>query len=115
MITEERELVEVKVWCRGRATLVLPRSHLSLYRATVDGEPAPTRIANLSRLAVEVPPGEHSVRVWIDRRSFHLAFLGWPLAALLVVVAARLRGRTATPALDTLVEADGESGGAEAG
>jgi hypothetical protein len=51
-------------------TLVVQRVYLPIYRATVDGEPAPVTVANLHRLAVEVPAGEHRVEIWVDERPF---------------------------------------------
>ena len=55
------------------------RAFLDIYRATIDDRPAPPVVANLHRLAVEVPAGEHRVRLWVDRRPTRV---GW-LAALL--------------------------------
>jgi hypothetical protein len=83
------EGLEVEVEAPAGGHLVLQRSHLPLYAATVDGRPVPIAIANLQRMAVEVPPGHHRVRLWIDRRPlamslvtslvglFAVVLLGW--------------------------------------
>ena len=57
----------------GGSVLVVQRSHL-LYKAEVDGKPAEVLTANLHRLAVEVPPGRHHIRFWIDRRPLERSF-----------------------------------------
>ncbi|HEV7516797.1 MAG TPA: hypothetical protein VGR07_10890 [Thermoanaerobaculia bacterium] len=75
------EGLEVDVEAAAGGHLVFQRSHLPLYRATVDGLPAVIEIANLQRMAVQFPPGRHRVRVWVDRR---------PLAMSLVVAAVGL-------------------------
>jgi hypothetical protein len=33
-------------------------------------------VANVCRLGVMVPPGEHEVRLWVDRRPFHASLAG---------------------------------------
>jgi len=75
------EGLEVVVEAPAGGHLVFQRSHLPLYRAAVDGRPATIEIANLQRMAVEVPPGRHRVRIWVDRR---------PLAMSLVAAAVGL-------------------------
>lgn len=69
------------------AVLVVQRAWLPIYRASVDGVPAPVAVANLFRVAVEVPPGLHRVRLWVDRRPFHLGWLlsAFGLAAIMVL------------------------------
>ncbi len=78
-ISDEIEELELTVSSEAGGVLLTQRAYLDLYQATIDGQPAPTVIANLHRLAVEVPPGEHRVRLWIDRR---LTWLGYMLALL---------------------------------
>jgi hypothetical protein len=63
----------------GGSVLVVQRAH-HLWRATIDGKPAEVHAANLYRLGVEVPPGRHRVRLWLDRRPLALSFLGVALA-----------------------------------
>ncbi len=81
VLAERVEELEVTASSEAGGVLLTQRAYLDLYRATIDGRPAPTVVANLHRLAVEVPPGEHRVRLWIDRRPTRV---GW-LAALLGV------------------------------
>ncbi len=78
-ISDEVEELEVTVSSETGGVLLTQRAYLDLYRATIDGRPAPTVVANLHRLAVEVPPGEHRVRLWVDRRPTRV---GWTLALL---------------------------------
>jgi hypothetical protein len=73
-IGDERERVEVEVDSPEGGFLVLRRAYLPIWRAEVDGRPAKPVIANLTRLAVEVPAGRHVVRLWISRTPLRLAF-----------------------------------------
>jgi hypothetical protein len=57
------------------AVAVVRRAYLPIYRATVDGNPAPIVLANAQRLGVEVPAGEHDLRIWVDRRPFYWSLL----------------------------------------
>jgi putative intracellular protease/amidase len=70
------ESLTARVAAAGPSLLVWRRSWVPLYRATVDGRPVRPVAANLHRLGVPVPPGEHEVRLWVDRRP-----LAWSLAA----------------------------------
>jgi len=81
----EREHVEVEIDSPAGGVLILRRAHLPIWRATIDGVAAPTVIAHLTRLAVEVPPGSHRVVFSISR---------WPL---------RISSTVALLALATLV------------
>ncbi|MEA2692953.1 MAG: hypothetical protein QOJ16_2340, partial [Acidobacteriota bacterium] len=88
-VAQGLEGLEVDVEAPAGGHLVFQRSHLPLYQAAVDGLPAQIEIANLQRMAVEVPPGRHRVRVWVDRRPlamslvaavvglFAVGLLGW--------------------------------------
>jgi hypothetical protein len=64
-------------------------------RSTVDGRATTLRVANLTRLALEVPAGTHRVRVAVDRRPLQLATAvsGLALVALLALA------RTARPGI----------------
>ncbi len=62
------ESLIVRVHAEGNSALVVQRAYLPLYRASLDGSPASIQVANMHRMAVEVPAGEHEVRIWIDRR-----------------------------------------------
>jgi hypothetical protein len=71
-----REHLEATVRSSAPGVLVWRRAWLPLYRATVDGATAPTVVANLQRLGVEVPAGEHRVEIWTDRRPLARSALG---------------------------------------
>ena len=74
----------------GDGALLVQRAHLPHYRATVDGQDAPIHVANLSRMAIRLGPGRHTVELRIDRSWFHL---GLVLAAIaLAVLLALSRG-----------------------
>jgi hypothetical protein len=74
------ESLEADTEAPGPGVLVIQRAFLPLYRATVDGNAAPLRVANLHRLAVEIPAGRHRVKVEAGRRplwaSLGAALLG---------------------------------------
>jgi hypothetical protein len=67
------------------ALLVLQRADL-LFKATVDGRPAPVVTANAHRIGVEVPPGRHTVRLFLDRRPLHRSLAGALVGLLLLPV-----------------------------
>lgn len=78
----ERERLAATVRTPVAGVLVWRRAHLPLYRATVDGAAAPTVVANLQHLGVEVPAGEHRVEIATDRRP-----LAWSAAGSAVGLA----------------------------
>jgi hypothetical protein len=84
------ESLEVQVEAEVSGALVVQRSWLPIYRAEVDGRTASLSVANMHRLAVELPPGTHEVRIWIDRRPFHISSVAAVLA-LAVLVGMSLR------------------------
>jgi hypothetical protein len=75
--------------------LVWRRAWLPLYRAEVDGDPAPTVVTNLHLLGVELSAGHHAVRVFADRRPLRRAVWGAGAGALLLaaLAAGAARGR----------------------
>ena len=91
-IAEERERVEVEVDSAAGGFLVLRRAFLPIWRAEVDGRPVKPVIANLTRLAVEVPAGRHVVRLWVSRRPLHAALAGSLLGIVGLLVLARAGG-----------------------
>lgn len=95
VVRERADELEVEVDSPQGGLLVLRRAFLPVYRGVIDGVPAPLRVANLTRLAVEVPAGRHRVRVVVDRRPFHaaLAVAGLALVGLLAL------GRAARPVI----------------
>ena len=90
--------LEATVRSPAPGVLVWRRAWLPLYLATVDGAPAPTVVANLQRLGIEVPAGEHRIEIWTDRRPLVYSALG-SLAGLvgLVLVALLPRRRRTEP------------------
>lgn len=88
------ESMQLKVWAPAPGVLLIQRAFLPLYRASADGQRVPIVAANIHRLGVELPAGQHVVRVWIDRRPLLWAFLA-AVAGLLVLacMAWRLPGR----------------------
>ena len=66
--------------------LVARRAFLPLYRATVDGQPAPLQTVNLLHLGLELPAGRHQVEVAADRRPLQLAFAVSGLTAVVLLV-----------------------------
>ncbi|MEM7480519.1 MAG: hypothetical protein AAF481_05055 [Acidobacteriota bacterium] len=75
-------LLRAEIKAPDGGVLVWQRAHLPLFEAEVDGEPADIEVANLHRMAVEVPPGEHRVEVRLNRRPFYRALVGTGLGAL---------------------------------
>ena len=74
-----------RVRAEGRGALVLQKTYLPLYRLEVDGQPRTPLVANMHRMAVVIEPGDHTVRLWVDRRPFHRA-LGVALLTLIGLV-----------------------------
>jgi hypothetical protein len=87
--TVTRETLEAQVTSPDGGALVWQRAHLGIYRASIDGEEVPVEIANLHRIGIPVPPGEHQVRVWVDRRSLSWGFVLSLLGVAGLVVARR--------------------------
>jgi len=85
LLADEPELLEAEVESEAGGVLLTRRAHLPIYRAAVDGESARIVIANLQRIGIEVPPGRHRVRLWVDRRPFFWTSLG-ALAALVALL-----------------------------
>jgi len=91
-IAEGSERLAFEVDSEAGGFLVLRRAHLGLWRATIDGLEAPTRIAQLTRLAVEVPAGAHRVELRVSRTPRRWAWLAATLG-LLGLAALALAGR----------------------
>ena len=78
---------------RDDGLLVLARSHLPLYVATVDGEPKRTLVVNMGQLAVEIPAGRHQVRIVVDRAPFHRSIWGAGAGLIALCGLALIAGR----------------------
>jgi hypothetical protein len=76
------EVLEARVDARSAGVFVTQRSFLPIYKATVDGLEARPVVADLHRLALQLPAGSHQVKIWVDRGPWR--------AALLVATAALL-------------------------
>ena len=76
--------------------LVLQRAFLPVYRTRVDGEAWPMVAANIHRIGVELPAGNHRVEIWVDRRPLWIS----GLAALIALVALVLLSRPKASAPD---------------
>ena len=83
-VLADGEDLTVRLAAEEAGALVVQRNHLPIYRATVDGEEVPVREANVYRIGIEVPAGEHEVRLFVDRAPFRRALLG-SLAGLLLI------------------------------
>lgn len=91
-----RERLTVETSSADDGFLVVQRSYLELYRASVDGIPAAIEVANVHRMAIAVPSGEHRVELWVDRRPTRFAWAGMALGILILFFIARGRkGRAA--------------------
>lgn len=80
------ESLEVEVTSAAGAVLVVQRSILPVWRATVDGRPVAIEPANLYRIGVPVSAGRHRVRLWVDRAPLRLSLAG-SAAGLLALIA----------------------------
>ena len=72
-----------RVRADGRGAFLVQKAHLPIYRIAVDGKERAPLAANMHRMAVLLEAGEHTVRLWVDRRPFRFsvavaaaAFLG---------------------------------------
>ncbi len=72
-------------------TLVFQRTHLPIYRASIDGEHVPLEIADMHRIAVQIPPGGRHVRIWIDKRPSYAAWLAVVLGLMMACALGRRR------------------------
>lgn len=93
ILDAERERVVAEVDSEAGGVLVLRRAHLPIWEATVDGRPAPTVIAQVTRLGVEVPAGRHRVELAISRRPLALSLVAALLALGALAAMARGVGR----------------------
>ena len=72
--------------------LTLAQANYPGWRATVDGGPVPLWTANYAFQALQVPPGEHEVRVVFRSGSFHIGVI-LTMIALFTLIALAVVGR----------------------
>ena len=89
------ESLRLEVEAAGPGALVVRRAHLPIWRAEVDGRPAPVVAANIHHLGVELEAGSHSVRLWVDRRPLWLAGLVALIAGVVILLLAAPLRRSA--------------------
>ncbi|MEM9407427.1 MAG: hypothetical protein AAGA81_15425, partial [Acidobacteriota bacterium] len=82
-VRESGDRLEATVRAEAPSVLLVQRAHLGQYRASLDGDPVPVVAGNVSRVAVEVPPGVHEIVLWVPRTTVALGAAGLPLGALL--------------------------------
>ena len=86
------ESVVVETSSPTPTVLVWRRSWQPLYRAFVDDEPAQVLVGNQSRIAVEVPAGEHRIVIETERGRLRSGLLMSALGLLLLPFLRRLAG-----------------------
>lgn len=75
VLRREPEYFEAHIEAKSPGVLVMQRAFLPIYRATLDGREARPVVADLHRLALQVPAGSHRVKVWVDRGPLRVSFL----------------------------------------
>jgi hypothetical protein len=70
------ERIDVEAESPAGGFVVVRRAWLPIWQVEVDGEAAEVRIANLTRLAVELPAGRHRVSFFVSRTPLRLSLLG---------------------------------------
>ncbi len=97
----ENEVQHLRATVRSEqgGTLVVQKTYLPIWRATIDGRPAQIEVADIHRMAVKVPAGEHQIRLWVADQSLRLSVAAAvaALLGLLLLESGRPRGKTATP------------------
>lgn len=86
VVADGPESLELVVDASGPGALVVHRAHLPIWRAEIDGRAAPIVAANIHRLGLEIEPGRHRVRLWVDRRPLWAAGLVAAAAAIGVLL-----------------------------
>jgi len=94
-----RERVDLQVSATTPSLVVLSQAYYHWWRAQVDGESTRLWLANFGFQALQVPAGEHHVRLVYVDRAFHAGAVISGLAAVgLLVLALRPRRRIARKA-----------------
>jgi uncharacterized membrane protein YfhO len=85
--------VRARIVAPDDAVVLLQREYAPIYRASLNGRRVAVTVANATRLAVEVPAGEHDLRVWVERRPFFWSLLGAPVGLVVLLLWARRERR----------------------
>ena len=85
--------MELEVSSTVPGVLVLQRAFLPIYRARANGRRIPIVAANIHRLGIELPAGDHRVEIWIDRRPLWIS-TAVALIALVGLITLSLRRQT---------------------
>jgi len=93
ILTNDNERLEVEAFSETGGVLLTQRAYLDIYRATLNGQATEPVVANLHRLAVEVPPGRHRVEIWIDKRPSRIGWLGALVGLLGLLAGSRFVSR----------------------
>ncbi len=67
--------VEIEVDAEAATLVVVAQTYYHRWRAHVDGKPAPLLRANYAFQAVEVPAGNHQIRLAYEDRAFQIGAL----------------------------------------
>jgi len=82
--------LELQVSSTVPGVLVLQRAFLPIYRARANGQRMSIVAANIHRLGIELPAGDHRVEIWIDRRPLWISTVV-AVVALVVLITVALR------------------------
>jgi len=85
LIEETAESITAEVSAPDPGALLIQRTHLPIYRATIDGEPTGLYAANLHRMAVKIPAGDHRIEIEVDRAPLNWGFALASLCLLALV------------------------------
>jgi hypothetical protein len=86
VLTETAETLLADIDSPAGGLLVWRQAWLPIYRATLDGRPAPTLAANIHHLAVPIPPGPHRLHLTPNRHPLHLSLTLAALALLTLLL-----------------------------
>ncbi len=85
-LEERGDTLRLRVRAPGPAAVLVQRSHLAQYRATIDGVAQPLVAGNMSRLALEIDAGEHEILISVPRVRVRWAFALCVVGLVLAVV-----------------------------
>lgn len=89
VVHSSAEEIVIDVEALSPGAVVVQRSYLPIWTATLDGEPAEIVVANMHRMAVEVPAGSHRLELSVERGTLAPSFAVSALALLLLALQVR--------------------------